>query len=408
MICCLAVYACSGGDNGEKDSSVDTETDSGISEGCGSVRLTEYGASATGWCEFDRTSSALPPFVRDGLTLAIAEPYAGSSYGGESGESCGECWEVSTIRETRVVMVHDLCPIEGNPLCAGGHFHFDLSGEAAEALQGGSLDEAATRRVPCPVSGNVFAQINDRNEWGYVRLQFVNHRVPIRTAEYRNAAGEWTAVQRSGGAWHILDDDETFSANGPGSVFRLTSAPGEIVAGTNPLTYATGQGALIDLGLQFTDSATTADEPCEFTPPGDVYVDGFGGIPEVRWDINPWGDAQARETQDSCYSGSCLEIAPLPPWAGFHLYYRQAFPTQTFATVSVRVRALSGPGQLNLAPSHDGERCSETIVDVGSEWTQTTIDLASVCPGLAQLNGLTMDNPGATMELRLDDVRFSK
>ncbi|MCU0661225.1 MAG: hypothetical protein MUC50_02750 [Myxococcota bacterium] len=382
----------------------DTTTSTGVADGCGSVRLTEYAASSTGWCEYDRTLAVLPQFVQDGLTFAIAEPYDGSSYGGQPGESCGECWEVSTIHETRIVTVHDLCPIEGNPLCAGGHFHFDLSGEAADALEGGALDEAVTRRVPCPVSGNIHIQINDRNEWGYVRLQFVNHRIPIRQAEYRNAAGAWIAVQRSGGAWQILDDAETFAAAGPGGVFRLTSAQGEIVEGTNALPYDAGMGSVFDVGSQFTDQEPLT-KACEFVPPADIYVDGFGGIPQVRWDINPWGNASAQETDKGCYEGSCLVVAPLPQWAGFHLYYRQAFPTSTFASLSLRLRAESN-GQLNIAPSNDGVRCAETLVDVGPTWNQLTLDIATVCAGLTQLNGITMDNPSQSMELRLDDVRL--
>jgi expansin (peptidoglycan-binding protein) len=387
------------------DSQADTSTQPGVTEGCGSVRLTEYGASSTGWCEFDRGSAVLPSFVRDGLTLAIAEPYDGSSHGGEPGESCGECWEVSTIHETRIVMVHDLCPIQGNPLCGGGHFHFDLSSEAADALRGGALDEASTRRVPCPVEGNIHAQINDRNEWGYVRLQFVNHRIPIRKAEYRGASGEWRPMPRSGGAWHVVDDSETFSSNGPGGFFRLTSAQGEIVEGTASLGYEVAIGALFDLGAQLSDLQPPEGEACEFVPPAEVYDDAFGGIPEVRWAINPWGDATASETDEDCYQGSCLRISPLPQWAGFHLYYRQAFPTSTFATVSMRLRAESS-GHLTIAPSHDGVRCEQTTATVGPAWSELTIDLASICGNLADLNGLTIDNPGATMDLYLDAVRF--
>src|SRR5512138_3880223 len=63
------------------------------SDTCGSVRLTSYSASNGGWCEFDRSAPMLPDFVRQGLTLAIAEPWNGSSYGGANGEACGECWE---------------------------------------------------------------------------------------------------------------------------------------------------------------------------------------------------------------------------------------------------------------------------------------------------------------------------
>ena len=64
---------------------------------CGSVRLTSYNAGSQGWCEFPRNANFLPSFVRNGVTGAIAEPWNGSSYDGDPGEACGECWEIDTI-----------------------------------------------------------------------------------------------------------------------------------------------------------------------------------------------------------------------------------------------------------------------------------------------------------------------
>lgn len=382
----------------------------GPSEDCGSVRLTAYSASSHGWCEVDRTDPVLPASVLAGLTLAIAEPYNGSSYDGDSGESCGECWEIDTITGTEIVMVHDLCPIQGNPLCAGGHFHFDLSTESGDALDAGGLDEGQARRVACPVSGNVHIQVNDRNEWGYVRLAFVNHRIPIRSAEYRSVdGGDWRAVERSGGAWHVVDDNDTFASGAPGGVFRLQSAQGESLETPNALTYDVGVGASFDLGAQLTDQDPPSGGACVYEPPATIYGDGYGGIPEVRWAINPWGDASASETTTGCYgdAGSCIQVAELGQYNGFHLYYRQAFPTATFTTVSLRLRALSGGGELVVAPSHDGTRCSETTTTVGPDWSEVTVDLADACTGQALLNGVTVDNPGSTMVLLVDDARFA-
>ena len=375
------------------------------------MRLTSYTASSGGWCEYDRTLPVLPAFVREGLTLAIAEPYNGGSYGGASGEACGECWEIDTITDTRTVMVHDLCPIEGNPLCAGGHFHFDLSGEAGDALHAGGLDEAQARRVPCPVAGNVHIQVNDRNEWGYLRLQFVNHRIPIRSADYRAADGaEWRPVQRSGGAWHVLDDNTTFAADGPGGVFRLTSAQGEVLETPNVLAYSVADGSTFDLGAQLSDLQPPDGGACVFEPPATVYGDGYGGIDQVRWQMNPWGEASASETIEGCWggSGSCVRLDRLAQWSGFHIYYRQAFPTATFATLSLRLRVASGTATLNVAPSLEGERCAGTTVSAGTEWSEATIDLATVCGALATINAVTADNPGPTTTLFLDDVRFGR
>jgi hypothetical protein len=378
------------------------------SDSCGSVRLTSYTAAPGGWCEFDRTRPVLPSFVREGLTLAIAEPYNGSSYEGESGESCGECWEIDTLGATHVVMVHDLCPIQGNPLCAGGHFHFDLSTEAGMALDAGGLDEGQARRVPCPVQGNVHVQINDRNEWGYLRLQFVNHRIPIRSAEYRAADGAtWQSVQRSGGAWHVLDDNQTFASGGPGGVFRLTSAQGEVLECPNSLGYDVLSGTTFDLGAQLTDQKPSTGGACVFEPPRTVYGDGYGGIDEVRWMMNPWGSARASEVTEGCFAGSCIRVDDLGQYNGFHIYYRQAFPSDTFSTLSLRLRALSGGGEIVVAPSADGERCTETRTTVGSEWTDVVVEVPSACTALPSINAVTVDNPSGPMVLLLDDIRFA-
>ena len=380
----------------------------GPSADCGSVRLTAYTAGPSGWCEMDSTLPLLPAFVRDRMTLAIAEPYNGSSYGGEPGEACGECWEIDTISATQVVMVDNLCPIEGNPLCAGGHFHFDLSTEAGAALDGGGLDEGQARRVPCPVAGNVHILINDRNEWGYLRLAFVNHRIPIRTAEYRASGGnDWLPVQRSGGAWHVLDDNETFAAGGPGGVFRLHSAQGEVLETPNVLGYEVATGSTFDLGAQLTDQQPPTGDACVFEPPAMVYGDGYGGIPEVRWAINPWGSASASETSDGAFAGTCIRVDSLSQWDGLHLYYRQPFPTATFATLSLRVRALSGSGEIRVAPSLDGTRCTETTITADTEWSEATIDLAAVCAGQETINAVTVDNPSESKVLLIDDVRFA-
>ena len=142
------------------------------------------------------------------MTAAIAEPW-NVGEGDAAGEACGECWEVDTIAGTQIVMVDNLCPIEGNPLCAGGHFHLDLAMPAARAVGGAALVEGQARRVPCPVEGNVHVLVNDENV-RYLRVAFLNHRVPIRSVEFRGAGpgvtGEnpWTPLRRSGGAWEVI------------------------------------------------------------------------------------------------------------------------------------------------------------------------------------------------------------
>lgn len=410
----LAVCVGCGGGGG----STPGETDAGRTPGppsgsCGSVRLTSYEANGRGWCEMGSGHAFLPRFVRDGMTAAIAEPW-NVGEGDAAGEACGECWEVDTIAGTQTVMVDNLCPIEGNPLCAGGHFHLDLAMPAARAVGGAALVEGQARRVPCPVEGNVHVLVNDENV-RYLRVAFLNHRVPIRSVEFRGAGpgvtGEnpWTPLRRSGGAWEVIGGETTTDRGGTGVNFRITSTQGQVVESTEVVPSHPPRGSTFDLGVQLDDLEPPEGGSCDFVPPGDVFVDGFGGIPETEWIINPWGDAESGfygETDDGCFSGSCLEVARLGQWNGFHLYYRQAFPVSTFSRVTFRVRTRSGTTRINVAPSFQGMRCTMTAVEVGPDWTEASIDVTSACASLEMLDALTMDNTGSQVALLLDDVRF--
>lgn len=377
---------------------------------CGSVRLTSYAAGATGWCEWNRTASFLPVFVRDGLTAAIAEPFNGSSYGGDEGESCGECWEVDTLGGTEVVMIHDLCPIAGNVPCNGSHFHFDLASEAGDALMAGGMDEGSARRVPCPVTGNIHAQVNDQNPT-YLRVAFMNHRFPIRAAEIRGAGpgvsadNPYLPFERSGGAFEVSGPGRPLANGGTGLAIRLTSATGDVVESSVAIPSSGADGTTVDLGAQFAN-ASGGVAVCRFTPPGDVYVDAWGGIPSVLWQINPWSGVSADEVSSGCASGSCVRVTGLAQWAGFHLYYRQAFPTTTFTTVTFRARVASGSTSVIAAPSNDGTRCTDTAFQVRTEFAEFTIPIASVCGGLAEINALTIQNTGPGVVMTIDDVRF--
>jgi len=372
---------------------------------CGPVRLTEYDAGASGWCEIDRTLPVLPASVQAGLTLAIAQPWDGGSYGGAAGEACGECWEVATLSDLRTVMVTDLCPVEGNPLCAGDFFHFDLAAEAAAALGMSGLEAASTRRVPCPVSGDAYLEILDRNQWGYLRFAVVNHRIPVRQVEYR-AAGD-TAYQpaaRSGGAWAIADGGTTFASGGPGGVFRITSAQGEVLEMPNVLGYGVASGSTFDLGGQFTDQSPPVGPACTFEPPADVYLDGFGGIPDVRWTMDPWSAAVgASEVTEGCLSDSCLQVTGMSPWNGFDIYYVQPFSPSTFTTLSLKVKALSGGGAVDVWVGS----CTHTTAPVTGSWSSVIVDLAGTCAGVSSIQAVQVQATGGSgMTLLLDDVLF--
>lgn len=378
-------------------------------EGCNSVRLTNYTAGRSGWCELPRDLPMLPAFVRsEGLTAAIAEPFNNGD-GGEAGEACGECWEVDTLSGTRVVMVTDLCPNMGNPLCQGEHFHLDISSEASMALNAGFLDEGQARRVACPVEGNVHVLINDEN-FSYLRLQFFNHRVPIRSASIRSTApgAPEIPLRRSGGAWEAVDD-MPLDRGGEGVTFTITSAQGQTLESTVVVPTHPPRESTFDLGVQLEDMNPATGGACEFVPPATIFDDEFGGIPDVRWQINAWGEAESGfhgPTTDGCFDGSCLRIATLGQFSGFHLFYRGGqFPNDTFSTLRFRVRANES-GEIFVMASADGERCEPTRVFVTSDYQEISIPVPGLCTARPTINGVTMENPGTTLELFLDDIRF--
>ncbi len=380
-----------------------------VDPSCTSARLTQYWSTVWGWCEFPSDRSFLPEFVQRGITLAIAEPWAGGSYGGEMGEACGECWEISTSFATQIVMVHDLCPIEGNPLCAGVQFHLDLTPEAAEAVQGGGNDAATARRVPCPVTGNIHAALLDWNQWGYLRLAFMNHRIAIRDAEVKGEPdGAWQPMERSGGAWALPDGPAHDS--GDGLRFRLTSAQGQVVQGTRVVPFqevSPGHDNVVtvDLGLQMDDLDATPMGQCEFVPDGKVYGDEWGGMDQVRWTPLEWDGAHVTEVSEGCYAGSSCLRASIAQWSGFHLYLRQAFPADTFSTLRLWVRGEAGT-QLLIAPSDEGERCTEQTVDVTDAWQQVTFDLTAACAGFDLLTSVTVQNTTARATVWLDEIEY--
>lgn len=374
---------------------------------CGAVRLTSYLGSDVGYCEFDRTLPILPASVRAGLTLAMAQPWLGGSYGGEPGEACGECWEVSTLSATKIIMVDNECPSNGmGGACDGDSFHFDLESKAAAALGHSGLEAGSTRRVACPVTGNVFLSLLDRNQWGFLRFTPVNHRVPVRQIDYRAVGTSgWKPARRDAGAWAIAGDGSTFAQGGPGGVFRITSAQGQVLEMPNALGYAVAKGSTFDLGAQLTDLEPSTGPACNFEPPADVYVDGYGGIPNVRWRLNPWpGVGGASEVTAGCVSGSCIRVSGMDMWSGFNIYYVQSFAPSTFASLSLKVKSETGTGTVDVWVGD----CAHVTVPVSATWTTGTVDLASACAGKGALSTVSVqDTSGNGMTLLLDDVRFA-
>jgi hypothetical protein len=160
-----------------------------------------------------------------------------------------------------------------------------------------------------------------------------------------------------------------------------------------------------DLGLQLDDQDDPPTGQCLFVPDGRVYGDAWGGIDQLWWTPLEWDGAKVSEVSDGCHAGSSCLRATIDPWSGFHLYLRQAFPADTFASLRLWVRGEAGT-QLHVAPSHEGERCTEQRVDVSDTWQQLTFDLATACAGFELLTSVTVQNVSARATVWLDEIEY--
>jgi len=376
---------------------------------CQPARLTYYDVVGSGACEVMDVPAALPAIARAGLTAAIAEPWYGGSFGGPPAEACGECWEITTAHATRTVVVTDLCPIAGNPVCAGGVFHFDLAHTAAVALDYimAGIIESEAHRVACPVEGNISAVIRDANP-GFIRLALASPRIAIHTVEYRGSGNgvasqnPWTAMNRDGGAWAATGD---ITRGGTGVALRLTSAQGQTV--TSSVTVA-NQGPFpraVDLGVQVDDLGPPSGAACSFTVPP-PYQDGFGGIDQVRWKYTAFNQGAIDEASTSgCISGTCF-AASLSAFGGFNFYYPEDFARAGLTRLVVHARS-SDAAPIEIKLSGPAGNCTGVPATLGASFSEIDVDLATVCAAVPRLRAIqvqvTRNSAGSVV---LDDVSF--
>lgn len=382
--------------------------------GCMPARLTYYDVVGAGACEVMDVASALPRIARDGFTTAIGEPWWGGSLGGDPAEACGECWELTTASATQTVVVTDLCPIAGNPLCAGEFFHFDVAHTAAGPLgyETAGIVQAAARRVPCPVEGNVFAVIRDQNPW-FIRLALADVRVAIRAVDYRGAGAgvaadnPWTAMHRDGGAWAVTSSGTMLARGGTGVVLRITTAQGQVVESAALIASGAAPRTAVDLGVQVDDLAAPTGSACGWRPP-DPYVDGLGGIPGVAWRQGGWGGGMIDVASTTgCRAGSCIRVAGLDGWGGVQLYYNQPFPWAGLSRLTLSASAPTDvPLELKLL-GEGGAECVAVDFTAGAAFGRVELDLATACGGAAEVATVQVQlMRAAAGDFVLDDIVF--
>jgi hypothetical protein len=64
--------------------------------------------------------------------------------------------------------------------------------------------------------------------------------------------------------------------------------------------------------------------------------------------------------------------------------------------------------EITVAPSYQGDRCQETSVNVETDWSDVSIEIASVCAEQPLIDAVTVSNQGKPTVILLDDVMFEK
>ena len=199
-----------------------------------------------------------------------------------------------------------------------------------------------------------------------------------------------------------------FAQDSAGGTFRMTSARGEVVEMPNVLSYDVHVGDYFDLGAQFSGDLPETGGACQFLPPADVYVDGYGGIPSAGWVINPWGSANPSEVSSDCVSGSCLRVTGMAPGMGFHIFYRQPFAPSSFKTLRFSVRSEAGSGYVDSSLTSDNlPPCATSSIPVSEQWSEASVDLSQVCAGVDLIRNVTF-NGVTPLTLLFDDIRFEE
>jgi len=176
---------------------------------------TFYDADGSGNCSFDKSPGDL-----DVVALAMPE-YDDST-------ACGACLQVTGPKGDVVVRVTDSCPG-----CEGSGVNLDLSAQAfakiAEPKDG--RVKVSYRMVSCAMPGNVAYHFKDGSSKWWTAIQVRNHRVPIKSVEYRKG-GAWATMKRED--YNYFVESSGVGDQPAGLALRVTSTDGQVIEDTLP------------------------------------------------------------------------------------------------------------------------------------------------------------------------------
>ena len=186
------------------------------------------------------------------------------------GLSCGACYEVACVGSqyvqgpvcnptTVTVTISDLCPTQGNPLCAPPFHHLDMSEPAWAVLSpkrvAGVL-QTKMRRVPCPRQGGLRFMLTGNPYYLQTLVFNVGGAGDIRGVEVSANGGPWMQMTKNWGAQYSMK--EGFLGKSLG--FRITSSTGDVLTVNNAAgsNWYIGQTVQVDQNFASTFGGSPA------------------------------------------------------------------------------------------------------------------------------------------------------
>ena len=186
------------------------------------------------------------------------------------GFSCGACYEVACVGSqyvqgpvcnptTVTVTISNLCPTEGNPLCAPPFHHLDMSEPAWAVLSpkrvAGVL-QTKMRRVPCPRQGGLRFMLSGNPFYLQTLVFNVGGAGDIRGVEVSADGGPWMQMEHNWGAQYSIKQGLLGKALG----FRITSSSGDVLTVNNAAgsNWYIGQTVQVDQNFASTFGGSPA------------------------------------------------------------------------------------------------------------------------------------------------------
>lgn len=351
---------------------------------CDNGRITFYTYNNNGMCGFGAIGGPTLPY---NYIVAPNEAFYGD------GSKCGVCYELTGPNGTVIVQVADMCPVQGNSLCAGDIDHFDLGPNSATFGQVANPSWGQTiitkRQVACPVTGNVGVRTKEGVSAYWMALLVFNHRVGVSMVQIKDGSGVWRNMTRQPYNYWVYSPSGAIVA--PFSI-QIFSVLNDIVSMSIPSLAA---AQVYTSSAQFANppagygGSASGNTPCAAPVPSPIIYDDAlfkGQSYSVAWQDVSYGVTGSINwgyTVNPKVGAKCMQVT-LGGWGAVQLLRTVPF------NVTGVFKALSFWGKVDGSASYTkwkvmAEGGGSKQVTLTSTWTQFVLPLNST--------GLNAPNP---------------